>query len=487
MPFNTCDFCGANAGASHCRCQTCGAGGGTRLQYARDGQILCRVCLIDGDLACAYCREAPGDIRIAQLSIRSSYCCSVCAYSGITSCYFCGSLRALHIWRNAGGLEASAVCGPCFARESCGVGNCDPTHLCERCRRRVRTRSRTPRRPFRPTGRSRRAEVTHEYDCECPTCSDAARGRFFFSYPVHFWPVEKKKASHVLPMKDRRDNRSSRAVSVEIEVSDCAKRGDGSPVANVVRRWRGGIVRDGSLGSNGFEINLAPAAGDFFTRQVDEVCAGLRSMRAWCDDRAGAHVHVDARDHSYDDIVKLVKLYAKVEDAMIRTQRFSRIFPNGRIGGSAGYTRPCAERLLKAVSAAKGSEALAIKDPVGSYRKDKREKLLTAVYGEAPSEPPRGERYNSARYAAANFHSYFYRGTVEFRIHAGTVKAKNIKAWASLCVALVDAAYKMTEKEVDSLVGTSSEVLLSVLPKQFHAYLYQRWDRFREEWRSKEN
>jgi hypothetical protein len=49
-------------------------------------------------------------------------------------------------------------------------------------------------------------------------------------------------------------------------------------------------------------------------------------------------------------------------------------------------------------------------------------------------------KYAECRYSAVNFHSYFYRGTIEFRLFNGTLHAGQVKAYVQLCLALVAAA-----------------------------------------------
>ena len=63
-----------------------------------------------------------------------------------------------------------------------------------------------------------------------------------------------------------------------------------------------------------------------------------------------------------------------------------------------------------------------------------------------------------------NLHSWFYRGTVEFRLAAGTTNATKIVNWAILCASLLDWAEKHTDEELAALPSDSLEALLAVAP-----------------------
>jgi hypothetical protein len=63
----------------------------------------------------------------------------------------------------------------------------------------------------------------------------------------------------------------------------------------------------------------------------------------------------------------------------------------------------------------------------------------TAYYGYT-IDPDDLEKYDDARYYGLNLHSYFYRGTVEFRYFEGTDSREQAKGLVELCIKLVDFA-----------------------------------------------
>ncbi len=86
------------------------------------------------------------------------------------------------------------------------------------------------------------------------------------------------------------------------------------------------------------------------------------------------------------------------------------------------------------------------------------------MYGAETKRPPRRNKFDGARYHALNLHSWFYRGTIECRLHTGTVRANKIIAWGKLWANLLDTAMRLRERDIISRHATSRELLLSIAP-----------------------
>jgi hypothetical protein len=52
------------------------------------------------------------------------------------------------------------------------------------------------------------------------------------------------------------------------------------------------------------------------------------------------------------------------------------------------------------------------------------------------------------RYCDLNLHSWYYRGTLEFRLKEGTVTSKEIVGWPLLCLWLVEAVGNTTGRDM---------------------------------------
>jgi hypothetical protein len=267
---------------------------------------------------------------------------------------------------------------------------------------------------------------------------------------------------HKATKLEHRENASRRFISLELEVA--GDDGDGACyVSPVARKWRDAIVEDGSLPDSGYEVNTNPTSGDLFIEHIAEMCDGLRGAGAHTDNSCGMHCHVSADDFTYFDLFKLCRLYSHIELAL-----YGIVAPSRR---HSHYSQPCGETYTF--------------DRYETFKRD----LLVSLYGDDVLLPSshygkhkphpsvcehRGkkrlratsERYNGARYNALNLHSFFYRGTIEFRHHQGTVNTAKATNWGLTCAAILDAAQRLSMREIDALVNdtTPHDALLAILP-----------------------
>jgi hypothetical protein len=243
-------------------------------------------------------------------------------------------------------------------------------------------------------------------------------------------------------------NRSGRHISLELEVA--RDNGNGSAnVRPVAERWFDSIVRDGSIPTCGYEINLNPTNGDLFLKHVGEVCSGLKESNAVVDKSCGMHCHVDVRDFTTEQLFNLCRIYTLVEDALFTVVSRSR-----RKQQDDGYCRLVGARYSF------------------DSQEDFLDRLETRLYGYV-NHPDKKKKYADARYYALNLHSFFYRQTVEFRHHQGTTNPTKAANWGRLCVAIVDAAATLTTAEVDAMPSESWPCLMALLPdnqmREFYA------------------
>lgn len=246
----------------------------------------------------------------------------------------------------------------------------------------------------------------------------------------------------------RKGNPSARYVSCEIEVASVKR---GNKVTEVVKKWGGAIVRDGSLPSSGFEINTAPAGGDLFMGQIQEICDALNDKQAKVNDSCGLHVHINAKDFDFYSLRRLVKVYAKIEDALYD------MVPKSR--RTSSYCKPCGEHYMRTMAAGKVPKDVKIGVMQSVYRFK-----ADCKYGARELQESKRHKYHESRYYALNIHSFFYRGTVECRMHAGSTNAAKIQSWGMMWAHLLDFSLAHSDAEVDALfVGKSSkDALLAV-------------------------
>jgi len=434
---------------ANCVCQTCG---GTNAPMGRDE---------DGDTACGTCRK----VVICTICSRNfANClrkgeqtptqCYECAGRSKMRCYFCNG-KASKIMGNDSRANRKyyLVCAICHNTFCCWRKDCIPTKQCGGC-----------------------TDRQHEQEQADTNPTPRWNNPFgnWVNNPIKFWDAT--------PITSRKINRSPRMLGIEIECAGATNvtLKTKAELYRVLKKWGASMVYDGSLRSGGFEITTSPAAGDVFLKQIDEITDALRAAGAFVDEQCGLHVHIDARDHHYADIRKLVRYYAFLEPALIRTQPFDRILrPNPNNGKY--YCLPCGEKYLTGLGDTSAETVSKM------YTDITREKLLSNIYGTDTWRPPRREHYTQAKYHAFNFHSWFYknRRTVESRIHAGTIVPRKIKDWGMLWASIVDEAYRMTDKviPVPGPVDDSIAQLKRVAPTpRIKTYIQTRLDTFRKKY-----
>lgn len=220
-------------------------------------------------------------------------------------------------------------------------------------------------------------------------------------------------------------------------------------INEVLEYWHSQIVHDQSLPQRGFEINTAPANGDLFVKQINEICSELLKFGATCvnnyDTRkrqhpCGMHVHVDARDFSYHDLRRFLLFYEMVEPilySMLPGERQNSHFAE-RCGKLLGHMVRLGEPI-------RGGSLKGKYDPAKVH-------LIEATY--ASEIPARGDKracLQEARYRSLNTHAWFYRRTLEFRHMYGTLDAAEIIAWASIVGHIVEYAYVIPFSTIQSL------------------------------------
>lgn len=252
---------------------------------------------------------------------------------------------------------------------------------------------------------------------------------------------------HTAPKSGHSVNPSKRFIAAEIEVAGVDQTTEDDVVSPVVKKWEGAIVRDGSLPDTGFEINTAPANGDLYIQQIKEITDSIAQKKGFVNNQCGLHVHIDARDFTYYDIRKLVILYAKIEDALYSIVAKSR--------KESQYCIPCGKKLVRNLDK-------------NLIPKDNEKQIIKNIYGDTyeNTRNVRHDKYNQSRYNALNLHSWVYRGTIECRMHHGTINFNKIKNWGILWAGILDYAYENTEADLKALKGDPMNILLEICPTE---------------------
>lgn len=262
--------------------------------------------------------------------------------------------------------------------------------------------------------------------------------------------------------------RTRRLMSVETEILAVDKP-ESFPSFNLTMRdLHCGVVHEGTV-PNGFEINSNPASGDLFQQEILGITNSLNDLKGLTNIRCGTHVHVDARDFYYVDLVNLIYLYHKIEPAL-----FAMLPPWRRI---SRFAVPCREQLMKIAN--NGQKIVqTLRDPdlanyypstIGLQYKRKSSIAVRIAENLYQSRSLCAQKFihkNSTnqrlRYMALNLHSWVYRRTLEFRHWAGSTNKHELLCWAQICAAILDAAKRLPIDQ--SLNGTPTIAKLSKHP-----------------------
>lgn len=356
--------------------------------------------------------------------------CGMCAYC-CACCYTCGHATeaASRCNNEEPGYYICADCCSCVSCSSCAVDRrdseiCDHCRICLSCCECLICRN---------CASVVECDDDDDDDCgfcdNCESCAGCCSCRP--GGGVRWLSPPAETVFHAASaLSERKQNRSMRAVACEIEVAGSTLRKGAKNLTAVLRRWHGAIVHDGSLPSRGFEINTAPAAGDFLLKQLKEICDVLAFNEAHASSDCGLHVHVDTRDFSGFDLRRLAMIYYLVENGIFALQPSSR--------ASSSYANHCGSHLLTRGLLNASSEAEAGKHLICSVYD------LDIGYWRDYASLAR-QKYVDSRYNALNLHSHWHRGSVEFRHGAGSVSYNYISKWALLCLRVAEAAKKYSD------------------------------------------
>jgi hypothetical protein len=182
------------------------------------------------------------------------------------------------------------------------------------------------------------------------------------------------------------------------------------------RSWQ--VVADGSLSgaANGEIVSPILTYADLPTLQA--VVRAVRAAGARVDQSCGIHVHVDGARFDARTLGNLVKLVHKQE----RLIEMSLGIQERRLGQ---YCRPVDAAFLTTLV---------------NRRPATLDALRAAWYGR---DHEHASRYHHSRYRGINLNSFFFRGTVEFRLFEGSLHAGEIKSYVQFALALAEKALRI--------------------------------------------
>lgn len=212
------------------------------------------------------------------------------------------------------------------------------------------------------------------------------------------------------------------------------------------RKWK--IMRDSSITSirnDGSNESLDEYKVEFVTpplkyddiELLQSIIRKLRENGAKSHSSCGIHIHVDGANHNAKSLRRLVNFMTSRQDLIYEALEIGR--------REYDWCRKLNSDLLNAM---KNDTNLT---------KEAAEKIWYSSANDGYSGGISHDHYNRTRYHGINLHSYFSKGTVEFRLFNSTLHAGKIKAYIHFCLAVSAWAITSQEKIVfRSMAGYTS-------------------------------
>lgn len=170
----------------------------------------------------------------------------------------------------------------------------------------------------------------------------------------------------------------------------------------------------------------------------------LKDSGAKSDKSCGTHIHIDGANHNAQSLRRLVNFM---------TSRQDLIYEALEIGGRAEHW--CHKLNTSILDEMKKDRELT---------KERAEQIWYSSANDGYCGGVSHEHYNSTRYHGINLHSYFSKGTVEFRLFNSTLHAGKVKAYIQFCLAVSAWAITSQEKIVfRSMAGYTPEQKVTIM------------------------
>jgi len=201
------------------------------------------------------------------------------------------------------------------------------------------------------------------------------------------------------------------------------------------REWK--VMRDSSIRpqptGDEFKVEVvSPILVYEDIEVIQELLRRLRKAGAKANNSCGIHVHIDGANHDAKSLKNIVNFFCSRQDLIYEALQVDE--------NRVRYCKKVSPELLKKIKAAKG---ITCND------------FETLWYSRANHgyTGERGGRYNQTRYQGLNLHSFFHKGTVEFRMFNSTTHAGELKAYIQFCLAVSAWAIKSTDRILFKKIG----------------------------------
>ena len=219
-------------------------------------------------------------------------------------------------------------------------------------------------------------------------------------------------------------------------------------------------TNDGSISSGeeyeGIEMVSYPASGDLLLDSIDRLMSWSNSIEAVVNRSCGLHVHFNSLDLNAKQVSHVAIVYSYFEEIL------KGMMPNSRQDSNWCKDFPIPIRVMRQIP---------------------DEEHLIETYYDYMDSSPTAEKYNDARYCGLNIHSRYYHGSLEFRLHSGTLNKTKIVNWIQILNKIIDMGIKLekyTEEEYDKWIKkTPIRHMVSTFGVELCDYINKRTSKFK--------
>ena len=221
-------------------------------------------------------------------------------------------------------------------------------------------------------------------------------------------------------------------------------------------------VSDGSISSpedhTGIEMVSVPMNGDAIVDGVKNLIDWSHTHEANVNRSCGLHVHFDSTDLSAREVSHVAIAYIHFEEML------KAMMPKSRQGSNWCKDFPVPYRSMRSV--------------------EDEDRLIDLYYDYMDSEPST-DKYNDARYCGLNIHSRYYHGSIEFRLHSGTLNKTKILNWVSILNMIIIKGVELSKMEDKQFKKWMSAPYLRHMVSTFGvelcSYINKRTNKFKKE------
>ena len=254
-----------------------------------------------------------------------------------------------------------------------------------------------------------------------------------------------------------------RLVGIEVE---CFVENESHGTFSTPEHWIN--VSDGSIsppeGYYGVEMVSSPANGDLLVDNIHKLMRWKRSIHRNgnfysidVNRSCGLHVHFNSLDMSAREVAYVGVVYSQFQNIL------KGMMPKSRQGSNW-----CRD----------------FEVPINALRNITSEEELIEIYYGHMGEHPSTDKYNDARYSGLNMHSRYYHGSLEFRLHSGTLNSRKIFNWISILNVIIIKGIQLSKdskKKVDKWLAMPIEERLEMFGIYLLEYIHERTTKFKEE------